>query len=189
MAPYFIPLLLSVFAVGALSKKPGCDSTCYSGFTDIPGIASLCNNANRPTTTIEQSVTAYTTIVSTVTVSNYRYTDYHYTTPTPTKLASCGTPHALAAPLAAQTVSSGDLILTKVAAARPTAAALMPRNQKCQSCPPIKEGITSACSCFFTAGPQQTVTHNHTVATGTVYSTTTTTTFVYSVRTRTVAGA
>jgi hypothetical protein len=66
MAPYLVPALLSVFAVGVLSTKPGCDSSCYSGFKDIPGIASLCNNANRPTTTVEQSVTAYTTVVSTV---------------------------------------------------------------------------------------------------------------------------
>ena len=85
-------------------------------------------------------------------------------------------------------MSSGDLILSKVAGPRSTAAALMPRNQNCPNCPPIKEGITSACSCFFTPGPQQTVTRDHTVATGTITSTTTTTTFVYSVRTRTLAG-
>jgi hypothetical protein len=123
------------------------------------------------------------------TVSNFRYTDYHYTTPTPTKLARCGTPQALAAPLAAQTMASADLILTKIAGAGPTAAPLMPRNQgKCKSCPPIKDGITTACSCFFPPGPQQTVTRSKTVGTGTIYSTTTTTTYIYSVRTRTIAG-
>lgn len=121
------------------------------------------------------------------TVTNYRYTNYIYTTAMPTKLAGCGTTQALAAPLAA---ASPGLILTKVAGAGPTAAPLMLRHQgKCESCPPVKDGIKTACSCFFPSGPPQTIIQTQTVATGTIYSTTTSTTNVYIFRTRTIAGA
>jgi len=64
-------LILGVFAAGALSKenpKPclNCQDSYFAGFRDVPGIASLCNNAVRPTTTVVQSVTGYTTVTTTM---------------------------------------------------------------------------------------------------------------------------
>ncbi|MCJ1362808.1 hypothetical protein MMC16_001914 [Acarospora aff. strigata] len=185
-------LVVGIFTTGALSaKKPciNCRDPYFAGFQDIPGIASLCNNAVRPTTTVTQPITAYVTSTSTITVSNWRYTDYHYTTPTPTS-TRCPTANAFAAKLA-DSESSAGLIRTRHAPS-PTPAALVRRadsNEKCKDCLPVAEGITSACSCFFTAGPQQTVTQNQTVATSTYTTTTTSTTYIYSVRTRTIAGA
>lgn len=105
-------------------------------------------------------------------------------------MANCGPTNAFAAPLAVSTKSSADLILTRLAPT-PSGSGLMRRGKgddRGSKCLPIKEGITSACNCFFPPGPQQTVTKNHTIATGTYTTTTTSTTYSYTVRTRTVAG-
>jgi hypothetical protein len=64
-------LIVGVFAASALSKdnpKPclSCQDPYFAGFKDVPGIASLCNNAVRPTTTVTQSVTGYTTVTTTM---------------------------------------------------------------------------------------------------------------------------
>jgi hypothetical protein len=64
-------LIVGVWATGALSKdnsKPcfDCQDPYFAGFRDVPGIASLCNNAVRPTTTVIQSVTGYTTVTKTM---------------------------------------------------------------------------------------------------------------------------
>ena len=120
----------------------------------------------------------------------YRYTNTIFTTPTPTK-STCSTPTA--ARLAAQAVStgiSGSLVLSKVApsatAAVPTLAARAIDSARCAQCPPLKDGIKSACSCFFPPGPQQTQTVNGTTF-ATATTTVTSTTYTYAVRTRTVA--
>ena len=69
MILFLVPIIVGILAEGVLSGGHGyrdqssCDSACFSGFTDIPGIASLCNNANRPTKTIEVSVTVLTTSI------------------------------------------------------------------------------------------------------------------------------
>lgn len=65
-------LLVCVFATVSLSEplspKPhvNCRDPYYAGFEKIPGIASLCNNAVRPTTTVTQGVTGYVTSTRTV---------------------------------------------------------------------------------------------------------------------------
>jgi hypothetical protein len=72
MILFLAPIIVGIFTKGVLSgghdyrDQYSCDNACFSGFTEIPGVASLCNNANRPTKTIEVSVTALTT--STITM-------------------------------------------------------------------------------------------------------------------------
>lgn len=128
------------------------------------------------------------TVVSS-TVSNYRYTDYHFTTPTPTA-TRCPTSKPLAAGRIDSESSAGFIITMH--APGPTSAAVVrrdDRDERCKRCLPVAEGITSACSCFFTAGPQQTVTRNTTLAVSTYTTTTTSTVYRPRVRTRTLADA
>ncbi len=68
-----LTLLLLSTALAAVSGKStqdghsnSCDSPCFAGFTDIPGISSFCNNAVGPKTTITNLITG--TVVETVVV-------------------------------------------------------------------------------------------------------------------------
>jgi len=121
------------------------------------------------------------------TATDYGYTVYKYTSPKPTA-TSCPDPNA-GARIVPQL--AGSMLVTTRVSAPSGAPAVVPRDQddrggKCKDCLPVVEGISSACACFFSAGPQQTVTRQQTVAVLTV--TVTTTTYALPARTRTLAG-
>lgn len=190
MILFLAPIIVGILAEGVLSGGHGyrdqssCDNACFSGFTDIPGIASLCNNANRPTKTIEVSVTALTTSAIIITIPEYRFTDDVYTTPTPTQMTSCVT---TSAPFTKTLGISNLIVGESYAASTTTPLPLTQRDGTCPSCPPVKEAVTSACKCFYPPGPEQTVYQNNTVTTLTSYVTYQTVSFNYGPTTRTLA--
>jgi hypothetical protein len=116
---------------------------------------------------------------------------YKYTTPVPTA-TSCADPNAPAAARIGPQLAGSLLVTTKAPTPSGAPAVVVPRGQddrngKCKGdCLPVVEGISSACACFFSAGPQQTVTRQKTVTVLTV--TETTTTYAQAARTRTLAG-
>lgn len=182
-------ICIGLLGQGALSWDPehgnhhGCDNACFSGFQDIQGIASLCNNANRPTKTISVDVTAKATSTITITIPQYRYTFNVYTTPSPTSIASC---ISTASPFTK--TRDGNFIVGESYASLTTSTpvAVKARNG-CPGCPGVKEAVLSACKCFFPAGPEQTVYVTHTVTTVTSYATQQTVSFNYMPLTRTIA--
>ena len=64
-----LALALSPLLAGALAGAPEArckKDPCFKGFTDIPGITSLCSNAVRPTTTVTVPTSIVTTVTSTM---------------------------------------------------------------------------------------------------------------------------
>jgi len=149
-------LLVLSFAARALAVDLCSESPCFLGFTEVPGISSLCSDILHPTATVPASVTA--TIISTipVTITDYRGTLFFPSTPSPTLFGSC------TASTEGSWTTSGTFVVGATAWPTPSTLGvdiseqkvLLAKNQI--NCPPVAQGISTACSCFY--GPATTLT-------------------------------
>lgn len=155
----FILLSLAAKALPAWADNcpsgSGSQIPClYSGFTNFPGVSSLCKGILERTVTVTVPVTTVSTI--TVVISEWRGTFFDTITLSPTTLSSCTqTSTGLYLTTQSRVVSATVAINTPSATNTPIVGRHMPK-QRDTGCTPVIEGIVSACSCFY--GPAATLT-------------------------------